>query len=65
MTTQKLTKHQIEALKEINESEKGLSIYFRVKSWPILVELGLATERNGANRVIITKAGIEWLRANQ
>lgn len=65
MTTQKLTRHQVAALKEINESEKGMSIYFRVKSWPVLVQLGLVTERHGANRVIITQAGIEWLRANQ
>ena len=65
MTTQRLTRHQVAALKEIKSRDGGFSAHWCKKSWPVLVELGLATERHGANKIQITQAGIEWLRANQ
>lgn len=64
MTTQKLTKRQIDALKDISKFCGNFSIYWRPKSWPVLVDLGLAKKR-GADRVVITEAGAQWLEANQ
>lgn len=64
MTTQKLTKRQSDALKDINRFRGSFSVYWRPKSWPVLIDLGLA-KKNGPGFVAITEAGIEWLEANQ
>lgn len=67
MTTQKLTRHQIDALKKIKAGRGSFRACWSVKSWPVLVDLGLAKPRYDGPRyrIEITQAGIDWLRANQ
>ena len=58
----KLTKREQEALAEIGHSKSGMNPYFRMKSWPKLIEKGLARKDEDLHgRVHLTSDGIELL----